>query len=311
MIRISRTAIELFGLSIHWYGVLVVGGILLGVLLAWAREERKGLQKDTTLDLALLCVPAAILGARLYYVAFSWRNFAGGPWWRIFAVWEGGLAIYGGVIGGVLAGWAYAKAKRLSFAVLLDLVAPCFPLGQAIGRWGNFVNQEAHGGLVTNPALEFFPVSVEIGGAWYYATFFYESMWCFLIAAAVLAAERKGRFRRPGDGFMAYVFLYALERGVVEGMRTDSLYLGGMRVSQGLSLAAALIVAVIWARRCKDAPKTIRIIAPGCAAAAIALAAAGMGIGTLAASAATLAATAAMYGLNYRQSTTENRGEAL
>lgn len=309
MIRISRTAIELFGLSVHWYGVLIVTGIALGVALAMARERRMGLPKDTALDLALLCVPAAIVGARLYFVAFSWNLYAGGPWWRIFAVWEGGMAIYGGVIAGVLAGWGYARAKKLSFWKLADLVAPCIPLGQAIGRWGNFINQEAHGAQVLNPALQFFPVSVEIGGAWYYATFFYESMWCFLIVAALLIAERQRWFRRDGDAFGAYVFLYALERGVVEGMRADSLYLGGMRVSQGLSLLMALIVAVCRAARCKSAPMALRLLAPGCVLAAIVLAAAGSGIGTLAASAASLIAMAAMGRWVSLERKTENRGD--
>lgn len=251
MIRVSRTAIELFGLSVHWYGVLIVTGIALGVMLAAAREEKFGLPKDTSLDIALWCIPAAIVGARLYYVAFSWENYAGGPWWRIFAVWEGGLAVYGGVIAGLLAGWIYGKRKKLSFWALADLVAPCIPLGQAIGRWGNFVNQEAHGGPVMNPSLQFFPMSVQIGGEWYYATFFYESVWCLLIAIVILAGEKKGWFRRRGDAFWTYVLLYALERSFVEGLRTDSLYLGPFRVSQLLSLlaACAAIAALVVKRR--------------------------------------------------------------
>ena len=243
MIRVSRTAIELFGWSIHWYGVLIVAGIALGVLLALAREKRYGLPKDTSLDLALACIPAAILGARLYYVAFSWKSYAGGPWWRVFAVWEGGMAIYGGVLAGVLAGAIYARARKLSFRTLTDLAAPCIALGQAVGRWGNFVNQEAHGGWVANPALRFFPMAVEIGGDWYYATFFYESAWCFFIVVVLLLAERKWR-PAPGGIFLGYVFLYGLERGMVEGLRTDSLMLGPFRVSQLLSLLAAGCVAV-------------------------------------------------------------------
>lgn len=260
MIRISRTAIELFGLSIHWYGVLIVTGIALGVALAMARERRFGLPKDTSLDIALLCVPAAIVGARLYFVAFSWKSYAGGPWWKIFAVWEGGMAVYGGVIAGLLAGWIYARRKKLPFWSLADLVAPCIPLGQAIGRWGNFVNQEAHGGPVTNPALRFFPMSVSIGGEWYYATFFYESMWCLLIVILILAGEKKGWFRRRGDAFLTYVFLYALERSFVEGLRADSLYLGPVRVSQLLSLLAMGAAIAIWlANRKKDKTETDKL----------------------------------------------------
>ena len=257
MIRCSRTAIELFGISIHWYGVLIAMGIALGALLAAAREKRYGLGKDTTLDLALVCVPAALVGARLYYVAFSWDAYAGEPWWKVFAVWEGGMAIYGGVLGGLLAGAVYAKVKKLSFLTLADLVAPALALGQAVGRWGNFINQEAHGGLVTSPALQFFPISVEIGGEWYYATFFYESAWCFLIVAALLLAERKWK-PAPGGILFGYVFLYGLERGMVEGLRTDSLMLGPVRVSQLLSLLAAACAAFFLMGRAKRAPKWLR-----------------------------------------------------
>ena len=306
--KATRTAIELFGLKIHWYGVLIVLGIALGVALAWKRERRMGLPRDTTLDLALLCVPLALVGARAYYVLFSLDEFIGRPWWKVFAVWEGGLAVYGGLIAGVLGGWFYARAKKLPFWKLTDLVAPSIALGQAIGRWGNFVNQEAHGAPVGNPALRFFPAAVSIGGEWYYATFFYESAWCFLIVAALLLAERRRRFLREGDEFFAYAFLYALERAVVEGMRTDSLYWGAMRVSQGLSLLAAAVVALIWAVRARRAPMALRVASPGCVAAAIAFAAAGSMGGVFAAAVAALGVTVWMYveELNRQM----NRGEA-
>lgn len=293
--EVTRTAIRLFELEIHWYGVLIVAGIGLGVWLAWKREGRMGLPRETVLDLALVCVPLALVGARAYYVVFSLDEFIGRPWWKVFAVWEGGMAIYGGLIAGVLGGWLYARAKKLSFWKLADLVAPSIALGQAIGRWGNFVNQEAHGALVENPALQFFPVSVSIGGEWYYATFFYESMWCLLIVAALLWAERRNRFLRQGDEFLAYAFLYALERAVVEGMRTDSLYWGAMRVSQGLSLFAAAVVAGIWAVRARRAPMALRIASPGCVVVAIAFAALGNMWGVFAAAVAALAVTVWMY----------------
>lgn len=306
---VGRTAVSLFGLSVHWYGVLIVLGIAAGIALGVLRERKLGLPKDTTLDIGLICVPAAIVGARLYYVAFSWEDYMTGPWWRVFAVWEGGLAIYGGIIGGLLAGVVYARVKKLAFSKLIDLAAPGFPIGQAIGRWGNFVNQEAHGGLVTNPALKFFPAAVEIGGEWYYATFFYESMWCFLICAFVLIAERRHWFRRSGDAFFTYAFLYALERAVVEGLRTDSLYLGPMRVSQGLSLLAALTIALMWAIRCSRTPKALRVIAPACVFAGIAAAVSGSLPGTFAAAAVSLVAVPVMYGWDQFGPKNRNRGE--
>lgn len=311
MIRVSRTAIELFGLSIRWYGLLIVSGIALAVWLASARERRYGLPKDTSVDIALLCVPAAILGARLYYVAFSWQSFAGQPWWKIFAVWEGGLAVYGGLIAAFLTGWLYGRAKKLSFLTLADLTAPCIALGQAIGRWGNFANQEAHGGPVLADGLKFFPAAVNIGGEWYYATFFYESAWCALIAAALLLAEKKRTARRRGDIFFGYAFLYGLERAVVEGLRTDSLYLGPVRVSQALSLLAVLAAAVILAVRADRAPKLMRILTPAAAAAAIGAGAIWGNRGTFAAAVITLVIALQMWILDARERKIENRGEIL
>lgn len=309
MISVSRTAIELFGLSIRWYALLIVTGIGLAVWLASAREKRYGLPKDTALDVALLCVPAAIIGARLYYVAFSWQYFAGGPWWRIFAVWEGGLAVYGGLIAAFLTGWLYGRVKKLSFLTLADLAAPCIALGQAIGRWGNFANQEAHGGPVLNDALRFFPVSVQIGGEWFYATFFYESAWCALIVTALLIAEKKWTNRRRGDIFFGYVFLYGLERAVVEGLRTDSLYFGPVRVSQALSLLAVLAVTIILAVRSDSAPKWLKILAPLSAFVSIAAGAVFGNVGTLVAAVITLIIALMMVFRNSGERKIENRGE--
>ena len=161
------------------------------------------------------------------------------------------MAIYGGILAGILAGFIYSQKKKISFFRLADLAAPSIALGQAIGRWGNFVNHEAYGAVVLNPRAQFFPNAVNISGIWHYATFFYESVWCFGIVIAILLFERKKKFSRSGDIFLAYVFLYALERGVVEGLRTDSLYWGPLRVSQMLSLLAALAIAILMLRRTK------------------------------------------------------------
>jgi len=246
LIHVTSTAIELFGLTIHWYGLIIACGIILGVLLALRREKRVGLPKETGLDLALIGVPAAIIGARLYFVIFSWDIYAADPISALY-IWEGGMAIYGGIIGAVIAGWAYARVKKLPFLKLADLAAPCIALGQAVGRWGNFVNQEAYGEAVHNAAMQFFPVSVfiERSGQWHYATFFYESAWCALIVITLLTMERKALFRKNGDTFFTYILLYGLERAFVEGLRTDSLYLGSVRVSQALSLGIMLFAALV------------------------------------------------------------------
>ena len=244
-LQFTYNSVIIFGLEVHWYGILIACGMALAVLLAALRERRLGLPKDTALDLALLGIPAAIVCARLYYVIFSWEAYAATPI-RALYIWEGGMAIYGGLIGGVLAGWLYGRRKKLPFLKLADLAAPSIALGQAIGRWGNFVNQEAYGAIAARPWQQRFPISVFIqaDSQWHFATFFYESAWCFLIVATLLIAEKKRRLR-DGDVFLGYVFLYALERALVEGLRTDSLYLGPVRVSQLLSLVALLASAAV------------------------------------------------------------------
>lgn len=256
MIHVTSTALELFGLTLHWYGLIIALGIFLGVLLACRREVGLGLPRETSLDLALIGVPAAIVGARIYFVIFSWEMYAANPISMLY-IWEGGLAIYGGIIGALLAGGIYARIKKLSFLRLADLAAPCIALGQAIGRWGNFVNQEAYGPLVQNPALEFFPIAVFIDRIeqWHYATFFYESAWCAVIVAILLILEHRGFFRRSGDTFFSYIFLYALERAFVEGLRTDSLYLGSLRISQVLSIAALICAGTVLFSRSRSGRK--------------------------------------------------------
>ena len=255
MIKWTRDALLIGDLSLHYYGMLIALGVLLGVFLAMKRESRLGLAKDTTIDLALVGVPAALVGARLYYVAFSW-DFYKDDLWKIFSVREGGMAIYGGVLAALLAGWIFSRVRKVPFASLADLAAPSLALGQAVGRWGNFVNQEAYGYAVTDPALCRFPIAVfiEADGRWHLATFFYESAWCFLIVAFILLMERKGRLRRPGDAFLWYLLLYGAERAVVEGLRTDSLMLGPVRVSQLLAALLALgslTALILRARRKK------------------------------------------------------------
>jgi len=239
------------GFNIAWYGIIIASGLLLGVLLAMYRAKRRGLNPDMILDFILLAVPLAVVGARLYYVAFEWENYAGDPL-KIFAINQGGLAIYGGVIGGIIAAAVFCKAKKFPLLPLLDLAVPSLILGQAIGRWGNFVNQEAFGNLITNPSLQFFPVAVYIEnlGEWHQATFFYESLWNFVLLGVVLLLGRK----KGKDGVLlsAYFIGYGAGRFLIEGLRTDSLYiLPGIRVSQMLSLLliALGIVMLILLRK--------------------------------------------------------------
>ena len=151
MFDITRSGISVLGLSIHWYGILIALGVLGAVVIALRREGRLGLEKDTTLNLALACVPAGVICARLYYVLFSWDYFSHHPG-EILNLRSGGLAVYGSIIGGAAAAYIYARVKKVRFAAIADLVAPGLAFGQALGRWGNFFNQEAFGAAVENPA---------------------------------------------------------------------------------------------------------------------------------------------------------------
>lgn len=244
---------RLFGfLSI--YGLLIALAMALGVYLCSREEKRLEFPADTSVGLALWILPAAVVGARLYYVAFQWPLYARQPL-RILAIWEGGLAIYGGVIGGLIAGLIFARVKKLSFPALADLVAPALILGQAIGRWGNYFNGEAYGYPITNPALQWFPLAVHVDGVWHMATFFYESAWD-LGGFLLLWCIRK-RVKTRGNLFLFYLFWYGLGRCFIEGLRMDSLMWGGVRVSQALSAALcvlSLLVLILRSRRAKNPP---------------------------------------------------------
>lgn len=233
---------------IPWYSVLIVTGICLALFIASREEKRLGLPKDTVVDLALWVVPFGIIGARLYYVLFAWETFAHNPV-SVLYIWQGGLAIYGAIIGGLLAVVLFARKQKLSLGTLTDIIAPGLALAQAIGRWGNYFNMEAYGVQITSPAWQFFPAAVFIpninGGAWHMATFFYESMWN-LAVFAVLMLTRK-RMHRTGDTSLWYFLLYGAGRLIIEGLRTDSLYAGStIRISQVLALCICAVVLGIF-----------------------------------------------------------------
>ena len=294
MIQFTRRALVVFGFKLYWYGLLIALGVFLGTLLALRREKRLCLKKDTAFDLVLIGAPAAIIGARLYYVAFRWDYYSA-HLAENFAFRDGGMAIYGGIIGAVLAGLIYSGWKKIPFLKIADLAAPSLALGQCIGRWGNFLNQEAFGSAVLNPALQFFPVSVFIeDSGWHYAAFFYESLWCGLIVTALLIGEKKRFFRRSGDVFLSYIFLYALERSIVEGLRTDSLYLGPFRISQLISLCAVIAVTLLLAGRAKGKNPFLRFL-PAAAALLMAAAAACSTVLTLLMGLITLAFTVVLW----------------
>jgi phosphatidylglycerol:prolipoprotein diacylglycerol transferase len=234
--------------SIRWYGVLIASSMALGLWLATRDAARRGESPDDLLKAAELALIGGLVGARLYYVLFNLDYYQTQPWWRVFAVWEGGLAIHGGLIGGLLAGGAYVWAKGLPLLTYLDIVAPSLLLGQAIGRWGNFFNEEAFGGPTSLPWKLYIseprrpPAFVD--HQFFHPTFLYESLWnlgAFLVLYLVL---RRRLERAPGALFLAYLGLYSLGRFWVEGLRTDSLMLGSMRVAQLVSVVAIAVAAV-------------------------------------------------------------------
>jgi phosphatidylglycerol:prolipoprotein diacylglycerol transferase len=225
----------------------MVAGILTAYLLGVREEKRLGMPKDAMLDMVLVAVPCGIVGARLYYVLMSLDQFRANPIAALY-IWEGGVAIYGAVIGGALGVYVHSRIKKRSFLALLDLAAPGLALAQAIGRWGNYFNREAYGPVITDAAWWFFPAGVLIdeGGVpvWHVATFFYESMWNVAVFAALWLMRKRMKMR--GDLFLWYMAMYGAGRFLVEQLRTDSLYLFGFRASQYLSLLLCIAIAAVF-----------------------------------------------------------------
>ena len=236
---------------VPWYSFLIVTGVVLALVLACRAERRAGLKKDTMIDLALWLLPCGIIGARLYYVAFSWNQFRN-DLLSVFRIWEGGIAIYGGIIGGFASLLLFSRRRKISALLLCDLIAPGLALAQGIGRWGNWFNIEAYGFRVSRASLCFFPLAVQVpadGNAWHLASFFFESVWD-LAVFLFLMLSRYRKLREKGDVFFFYLFLYAAGRLVIEETRTDSLYMGSsVRASQLLSVLLCFFVFVLYAVR--------------------------------------------------------------
>lgn len=248
-------ALPLGPLTIRWYGILMATAMAVGLWLAYREAKRRGTDPEALLKTSELALLGGLIGARLYYVAFSWEYYSHAPF-KIIAVWEGGLAIHGGLLGGLLFGGAYAWWKRLPVARYLDIVAPSLALGQGIGRWGNFFNEEAFGTPTALPwKLYISPLQRPLQYAQaehFHPTFLYESVWDFLVFGVLMLVLRHRLARAPGSLFLAYVGLYSVGRLLIEALRTDSLMLGPIRVAQLVSLvgiAVSLVGLVILLRR--------------------------------------------------------------
>lgn len=242
----NPTAFSIGPLPIQWYSLLIALAFGIGMLLANYHAVLRKIDTDKLANLLLLVVPASIIGARIYYVIFNWGYYAANLS-EIPAVWHGGLAIHGGIIGGFLAGYFYIRREKdLKLWSVADIIAPSLILGQAIGRWGNFFNQEAHGGPVTPDFISKFPEFIQRGmfidGQYYHPTFLYESLWNSFVFLILLWLIRR---KSLPDGFvtMTYVILYSIGRFFVESLRTDSLMLGPFRVAQVVSVIAIIFAA--------------------------------------------------------------------
>ncbi len=233
MIAPNPVAIEIFGFSIMWYGLLIGTGFLLATLIAYKRAPLHNINSEFILDLVIWLIPSAIIGARAYFVIFKWADFKDNPI-EIFNIRGGGLAIHGGLILCFLVAYFICKIRKVNFIKGADLCAVVIPLGQAIGRWGNFFNEEAHGGPTDLPWAQI------INGVGYHPTFLYESLWCFGLFLFLLWFDNKKQ-KFDGQILTLYMMLYSLERFFVEGLRTDSLMIGFLRQAQVISIVFFLI----------------------------------------------------------------------
>lgn len=231
-------AFRIFGIEIMWYGVLISTGVLFGVLVALRECRRTGFKEDNLLDFLLIAIPSAIVGARAYYVIFSWDFYSRNPS-QIINIRNGGLAIHGALIAGIIVGILFCKKRKINVLELLDIVIPSVSLGQAIGRWGNYINQEAYGGP-TN-----LPWGIVVNGQKVHPTFLYESIMDILIFI-FLIWFRKNKKTTQGQVLSLYMILYSAARFFVEGLRTDSLMFMGMRVAQLVSLSAIIAGIAMW-----------------------------------------------------------------
>lgn len=258
-IALNRVAFTLFGHPIYWYGIIIALAFIAAIGYVLHSSKRFGIDADKVIDVLIAAVIGGIIGARIYYVAFAWDDYKN-DLMSVFKIWEGGIAIYGGLIAGVIVAWFASRWRKVRFLPMADAAAGGIILGQAIGRWGNFVNVEAFGGNTTLPwgmagesiknYLLFHQQTLEQQGmsidpmAPVHPTFFYESVWCLLGFLFIVWFSRRRRF----DGEVALVYLawYGFGRMIIEGLRTDSLMWGTVRVSQWLALILVFASLLVW-----------------------------------------------------------------
>ena len=231
-------------IHLRWYGLLIASAVLIGVWLAQKIAEKKGLNPEVMSDLAIWLVLGAIPAARFYYVLFQWGYYRQNPG-EILAIWQGGIAIHGAILGGMLATFIFCRLKKLSFWRLADTVAPSLILGQAIGRWGNFFNSEAFGAPTSLPWKLLIPLGSRPPGLnnidYYHPTFLYESLWNLGTFGILMLLTYRFTKLKAGSIFLIYAIAYSLGRVWIEGLRLDSLMLGPFRIAQVVSLTGVTL----------------------------------------------------------------------
>lgn len=237
-------AFKIFGIEVMWYGILISLAVIIGTVLALRETKRQGVDENDFIDLLLYAIPIAIVGARLYYVIFNW-NYYKDDLVQILNFRGGGLAIHGALISAVIVAVIFTRKRHIDFWKMADIAAPSIVLGQAIGRWGNYINQEAYG---TPTDL---PWGIMVNGVKVHPTFLYESIGDFSIFLFLLW-YRRNREKVSGEVFLIYIMLYSLVRFFVEGLRTDSLMLGPIRVAQLVSVLGIVLSLYYLLRKRKE-----------------------------------------------------------
>ena len=275
--RINDTAFTVFGFDIKWYSLLIVFGLILAMIYGFSQMKKYGIDPDRAIDVILAGILGGLVGARIYYVVMSWDNYSG-DWKAMFNTRNGGLAIYGGIIGAVLVGGLVAKLRKVKLLPLLDIAGVGFLIGQGVGRWGNFTNQEAFGcntalpwGMYSEATRDYLLSSVVTAPKGtvidpnlpVHPTFLYESIWCFVGLFLLVKYIKKRKF--AGDIALRYLIWYGAGRFWIEALRTDSLLLVpsiGLRVSQvvaAVAVVGGIIAEVILTKRYKDKPLMVKL----------------------------------------------------
>jgi len=253
---LNPIALRLGPIQVHWYGVIIASAVVIAVALAVQEGQKRGIRPDDIYDMILWALPFTLIAARAYYVIFQWSYYSQNPG-EIIRIWDGGIAIYGGLIGAGIVVVLFCRSRFIPTWLMLDIAAPTVIMGQGIGRWGNFMNQEAFGRVTSLSFLQGLHLpdwiisQMYIQGAYRQPTFLYESVWDLLGFVLLMVTRHRTKLYKQGDVFLAYVAWYAFGRFFTEGMRTDSLMLFNViRVSQALSVVLFLggIGLLIWRR---------------------------------------------------------------